>query len=73
VQTDSLIDAAMQENDLPQQADLYIQLQQRLLEQLPYIPLWFESQYFAARDDIAGYRLAADGNFDALGQVIRQP
>ena len=72
-QTDRLIDAAMQQSDLKQQADLYIQLQQRLLGQLPYVPLWFESQYFAAREDISGYRLAADGNFDALGQVIRQP
>ncbi|VAW75942.1 Dipeptide-binding ABC transporter, periplasmic substrate-binding component (TC 3.A.1.5.2) [hydrothermal vent metagenome] len=68
---DSLIDAAMQQSDLQQQADLYRQLQQHLLEQLPYVPLWFESQYFAARDDIVGYRLAADGSFDALSRVAR--
>jgi len=71
-QTDRLIDAAMQQNDLQQQAALYRQLQQRLLEQLPVVPLWFESQYFVARNDITGYRLAADGNFDALSHVTRR-
>ncbi|TCK18394.1 peptide/nickel transport system substrate-binding protein [Thiogranum longum] len=71
-QTDELIDAAMQETDLQRQAEIYRRLQQRLLETLPYIPLWFEGQYFAARDNIVGYHLAADGNFDALAQVVRQ-
>ncbi len=72
-QVDKLIDAAMQQTNPQQQAELYQQLQRRLLEQLPYVPLWFESQYFVARDEITGYRLAADGNFDALEQVVKQP
>ncbi len=72
VQTDHLIDAAMQSNDLQQQAALYRQLQKRLLEQLPVVPLWFESQYVVARKGISGYRLAADGNFDALSYVTRR-
>lgn len=71
-QTDALIDAAMQETDMARQAGLYRQLQRRLLDRLPYVPLWFEDQYVAARDDIKGYRLAADGNFDALAQVVRR-
>ncbi len=69
-QTDALIDAAMRETDIQRQAELYRQLQQRLLDMLPCVPLWFEGQYIAARDDITGYRLAADGNFDALAQVV---
>lgn len=69
---DSLIDTAMRLTDLQQQAEVYRRLQQRLLEQLPYVPLWFENQYYVARDDIAAYRLAADGNFDALSRVVRQ-
>jgi len=69
--TDALIEAAMQQNDPRRQAALYRRLQTRLLEQLPYIPLWFEDQYVVAREGIAGYRLAADGNYDALSQVVR--
>jgi len=71
-QTDHLIDAAMQSNNSQQQAALYRQLQRRLLKQLPVVPLWFESQYFVARNAITGYRLAADGNFDALSHVARR-
>jgi peptide/nickel transport system substrate-binding protein len=70
--SDELIEAAMRETDIQQQAAIFIQVHQRLLEQRQYVPLWFESQYFAARNDIAGYRLAADGNFDALVQVVRR-
>jgi len=72
-QTDRLIDAALREDKPGRQAALYRALQKRLLAQLPYVPLWFESQYFAAREDIAGYRLAADGNYDALVRVVRRP
>ncbi|MCF6282090.1 MAG: ABC transporter substrate-binding protein [Candidatus Polarisedimenticolaceae bacterium] len=53
------------------QAVVYHQLQQRLLEQLPYVPLWYEDQLFVSRADITGYHLAEDGNYDGLKQVKR--
>jgi peptide/nickel transport system substrate-binding protein len=68
---DALIEAAEQGDSLPAQAVAYREVQQELLQQLPYIPLWYEDHVFAARSDIAGYRLAQDGNYDGLQQVHR--
>jgi peptide/nickel transport system substrate-binding protein len=68
---DRMIEQAMTTTDTEQQAAIYAGLQARLLEQLVYVPLWYEDQYFAARDDITGYRLATDGNYDALLSASR--
>ena len=71
-EVDRLIEAAQAEDDMARQADLYRRLQRRLLDLLPYVPLWFEDQYAATRAGIDGYRLAADGNYDALAEVARR-
>ncbi len=70
-ETDRLIDQADRSGNLEQRARLYRQLQAHLLETLPYVPLWYEEHFFAARDDIRGYTLSADGNYDALVNVHR--
>jgi peptide/nickel transport system substrate-binding protein len=69
---DRMIEQAIVTTDTEQQAAIYAGLQAYLLEQLVYVPLWYEDQYFAARDDIKGYRLATDGNYDALLATIRR-
>jgi len=71
VQADELIDAAEAELALPQQAKHYAQLQAHLLDQLPYVPLWYEDHLFAARKGISGYTLARDGNYDGVIHVRR--
>jgi len=68
---DQLIEAAGQGTDLEAQAASYRQLQARLLQLLPYIPLWYEDHVAALRTGIEGYRLAPDGNFDGLRQVVK--
>ncbi len=70
-ETDRLISKAEQQATPAEQAPIYHQLQQHLLEQLPYVPLWYEDQLFASRSDIKGYYLAEDGNYDGLKQVKR--
>lgn len=70
--TDRLIEAAEQTSDLEQRAQLYRQLQAHLLATLPYVPLWYEGHFYAARDGIRGYQLSADGNYDALLYVHRR-
>jgi peptide/nickel transport system substrate-binding protein len=70
---DRLIDAARATPHLEDQATLYRQLQALLLRDLPYVPLWYEDQVYAWRPELRGYRLAPDGNYDALaGVVFRQ-
>lgn len=68
---DQLIEAAEGERALDDQAEIYARLQARLLEQLPYVPLWYENHVFAARASIQGYTLARDGNYDGLIHVTR--
>ena len=69
---DALIDAAETADELGIQARYYRQLQARLLEELPYVPLWYEDHVFIARRGITGYTLARDGNYDGLIHVQRQ-
>ena len=40
-------------------------------QQLPYVPLWYEGQFAATRDDISQYAPKADGNWDDLATVVR--
>lgn len=70
-QTDRLIEQAEQTQNLDRRAALYRELQSHLLETLPYVPLWYEGHFFAARERIRGYQLSADGNYDALVYVRR--
>jgi peptide/nickel transport system substrate-binding protein len=69
--TDALIEAARAATTLAGQAEAYRQVQARLLELLPYVPLWYEDHVAALRASITGYRLAADGNYDGLRDVTR--
>ncbi len=68
---DQLIESAEQAGSLEQQALAYRRVQARLLEELPYIPLWYEDHVYAAGTRIEGYRLGRDGNYDSLVNVRR--
>ncbi len=68
---DKLIDRAENMPDLEKQAALYRELQEHLLHELPYVPLWYEDHVFVARKDVYGYTVAMDGNFDGLLTVQR--
>jgi peptide/nickel transport system substrate-binding protein len=68
-EADRLIEAARAEADPRRRAALYRELQGLLHRDLPYVPLWYEDQVCALRAGIDGYRLAADGNYDALEEV----
>ncbi len=65
-QTDALLERAQQADTEAGQAGLYRRVQRRLLERLPYVPLWYEDEYAAVSERIRGYTLAADGAYDAL-------
>ncbi len=67
--TDALIAQAGSALGLSARQHLYRALQERLLDQLPYVPLWYEDNVVAERGDIHGYALASDGNFDGMLDV----
>jgi peptide/nickel transport system substrate-binding protein len=65
-EVDRLIVAAGRGATLEAQAARYRTLQVRLLDELPYVPLWYEDHVFAVRRGVSGYRLGLDGNYDGL-------
>lgn len=68
---DRLLDDAQSAADRPTEARDYRQVQAILLQRLPYVPLWYEDQVFACRDDIRGYSVANDGDYDGLRHIHR--
>ena len=64
---DRLIESAENEADIDAQTILYHQLQEQLLHDLPYVPLWYEDQLAAYRPDtLHDYVPTRDGSYDAL-------
>ncbi|WP_455216664.1 ABC transporter substrate-binding protein [Kaarinaea lacus] len=70
-ETDKLIHTATEAGEMEVQADAYRKIQSRLLEKLPYVPLWYEDHVFVVREGISGYGTGLDGNYDGLVNVTR--
>nr|VFJ95910.1 MAG: peptide/nickel transport system substrate-binding protein [Candidatus Kentron sp. H]VFJ96644.1 MAG: peptide/nickel transport system substrate-binding protein [Candidatus Kentron sp. H]VFK02474.1 MAG: peptide/nickel transport system substrate-binding protein [Candidatus Kentron sp. H] len=69
---DRLIEQARAAPSLARQAALYRELQAYLLTRLPYVPLWYEDTVLVTGEDITGYGLTPDGNYDGLVTVRRR-
>ncbi len=72
-EVDTLIEAAEASDDLARQAELYRRLQARLLELLPYVPLWYEDHVAVVHQRLRHYQLGSDGNYDGLNTVELKP
>ena len=68
---DELIQQALEQTNLDEQAKTYRALQIHLQETLAAIPLWYEDQYIVSRTGMSGYQLFNDGRFDGLLNVIK--
>ncbi len=68
---DRLIEAAERGASFDEQAQSWREVQARLLEVLPYVPLWYEDHVYVAGKYIREYRLSRDGNYDSLLHVRR--
>jgi len=66
---DGLIDGAETEPQPQRRAALYGQVQRRLLDALPIIPLWSEDVTVVMRASVSGYEPATDGNYDSLAHA----
>ena len=51
--------------------EIYQALNERLMYDLPYVPLWYEDQLLVMRDTVVGYSTDVDGSFDALENVVK--
>ncbi len=68
-EVDKMIEEAESYKDLTKQAEIYRTLQDHLLKDLPYIPLWFEDNVVITRKRIQNYTITSEGNFDGLKTV----
>jgi peptide/nickel transport system substrate-binding protein len=66
---DELIERAERTVDFEARAGLYREIQQVLLQDLPYVPLWFEDTTLIYNARIVGYDTGIDGNYDGLVQT----
>jgi peptide/nickel transport system substrate-binding protein len=71
LRADSLIDAAIGAANDIEMTGLWQELQAHLLDDLPYVPLWYEHQVYVSRGGVTAYQLSADGNYDGLNTVDR--
>jgi peptide/nickel transport system substrate-binding protein len=69
---DALIEGAERAATRAERVGLYRTIAAALIDDLPYLPLWFEDQLVIVRDDIEGYTTDATGSFDALGATERR-
>ena len=63
---DYLIQSAEKETNRKKRIELYKKIHKRLLDRLAVLPLWYEEHMAAMRQNIIGYTLSYDGNYDSL-------
>lgn len=68
---DQLIDSAKTFDSLDERLEAFRKIQQLVFDDLPYVPLWYEGHFAATTNDLIGYQLATDGNYDSLNYVVR--
>ncbi|HWT29124.1 MAG TPA: ABC transporter substrate-binding protein [Methylophilaceae bacterium] len=62
---DPMLDALIDVQD-------WVGVTERVHQQLPYVPLWYEGQFAAMREGLIHYPLRPDGNWDGLATIERQ-
>jgi peptide/nickel transport system substrate-binding protein len=70
---DDLIERAERAEDLSDLAGLFQAVQVELHAARAFVPLWREHNVVVARSGVDGYRLARDGSYDALAEVVVRP
>jgi peptide/nickel transport system substrate-binding protein len=70
---DHLVERAKSEESLDQRLKLYKQAQRILLEDLPIIPLWYDTQVAVVNSRVKNYGLSRSGDFSGLLDVSKEP
>jgi len=64
--TDQLIEQAESQMDFSDQAKYYALLQAHLLQELPYVPLWYEDHVVVKNHKVKNYHVSSQGHYDGL-------
>jgi len=68
-EVDRLLDSAQSAADLPVLRHDYSQVQRLVLNQMPYVPLWYEDHIAISNNFLTGYQIDRSGSYDSLAQV----
>jgi peptide/nickel transport system substrate-binding protein len=68
-----MIEQAERVGELDELARLFRDLQAELHAARAFVPLWREHNVAVVRSGVDGFRLARDGNYDALARVEIRP
>ena len=68
-QADTLIERALAASDEQSQRTLFGELQALLLEDLPYVPLWYEDHVIIHNAAVQGYSTGLDGGYQGLAEL----
>jgi peptide/nickel transport system substrate-binding protein len=70
---DALAERGRRELDRPARRAIYSEIQKRLAEQLPIIPLWHEDNVVVANRTVDGYTIYPDARFAGLVTATKAP
>lgn len=63
LELDKLIEQAQTTSNMPERKALYVKIERRLLETLPYIPLWFEDNITVTSRRLVGFKPTRTSSF----------
>lgn len=69
---DKSIELAESRPSVEEQAQYYRDVQRIALEELPYVPLWYENHVSISRTAVSNYQLGWDGNYDGLLTIVKK-
>jgi peptide/nickel transport system substrate-binding protein len=70
---DTLLDQGRRATTLEQRRALYSEVQAMIAAELPYIPLWHDTNVAVLRTTFTGYALTPAGDYRAIQSIRRQP
>jgi peptide/nickel transport system substrate-binding protein len=71
IRLDGLLDRATSSRDDQQRRELYAEAQRILADDVPYISLWYKTNFIIARRNLAGLRLTPLADYAFLREVGR--
>jgi peptide/nickel transport system substrate-binding protein len=70
-QANTFIETATLATGIEQQSQQYRALQAHLLNDLPYVPLWYKDQVLLRHARVKNYQIYGDGRYDGLLKVTQ--
>ena len=71
-EVDKLVEEGRVTMDRNKRKDIYAKVQEIVLDELPYVPLWYEKNVVVYRDDLKDVKLRPDASFYTLTEIKKK-